>query len=172
MKWSVRISKSMVDQIRADLQRPHAFAAERVGFILARGGNQNGTEWLVLPESYLPVADAHYIDEPKVGAKIGSGAIRAVMQSILQHGVTGLHVHMHEHNGHPRFSRVDLSNYPALVSSFRNVAPHMAHGALLLSRTSCDALLWLPKWTEPISGGRIVVIGRPTGLFDSGELYG
>jgi hypothetical protein len=172
MTWCIRITRGMVDEIRTDLRRPHAFAAERVGFLLARAGNQTGAEWVVLPLTYQPVLDEHYMDDPKVGARVGSDAIRAVMQTLLQHGLTALHVHMHEHAGRPRFSRVDLANYPALISGFRNVAPRVAHGALLLSEDSCDALVWLPGSDQLLGGGRIVVVGRPTGFFDGGELYG
>jgi hypothetical protein len=171
MTWAIRVPKTMLDDIRADLRRPHPFAAERVGFLLARAGNQTGSEWLVLPHAYLPVPDHQYIDDPKVGARIGSDAIRSVMQSLLRQGASGLHVHMHEHHGTPRFSRVDISNYPPLVAGFRNVAPGMAHGAMLLSENSCDALVWLPGRSEPVHGGRVVVVGRPLRVFDNGGMY-
>lgn len=169
MRWCLRIPRHMVDQIRDDLRRPHPFAAERVGFLLARAGNSLGAEWLVLPTDFLPVPDDHYIDDPRVGARIGSGAIRATMQAVLGQGLSALHVHMHEHAGRPGFSRVDLAHYPALISGFRNVAPSLAHGALLLSDDSCAALVWLPDSPIAQPDGRIVVTGRPTSFLRGGS---
>ena len=78
---------------------------------------------------------------------------------------------MHEHIGRPRFSRVDTTNYPSLISAFRNVAPSIVHGAILLSEDSCDALVWLPQAQRPVSGGRIVIVGRPIDFFNGSALY-
>lgn len=171
MTWTFKITRSMIDQVRRDLRTPHPFAAERVGFLFARIGNQSEPEKLILPETYAPVPDHQYIDDPKVGARIDSAAIRSAMQTALAVGVSVFHVHMHEHPGRPRFSGVDLANYPSLIGALRNVAPNIAHGALLLSEDSCDALVWLPGAARPVPGGRIVTIGRPTDFLDGGALY-
>lgn len=171
MTWTIRIMRSMLGQVREDLARPHPFAAERVGFLLFRVGNQAGTERLLLPERYIAIPDEQYEDDPLVGARIGSGAIRNVMQAVLSTGMGALHVHGHGHRGSPRFSRVDLANYPALIAAFRNVAPTVPHGALLLSEDSSNALVWLPRVERPVAGGRIVVVGRPMGFFEGGAIY-
>lgn len=172
MTWTLRVNANMLEQIRTDLVRPHAHAAERVGFVYARMGNQGGPEPQVLPTRYAAVADADYVEDPKVGARIGSSAIRQAMQASLSEGVGVFHIHMHEHKGRPRFSHVDLDAYPDLVRGFQNISPKLAHGALLLSEDSIECLVWLPGTKRPAEGGRIVVVGRPMGLFPgTGGLY-
>jgi len=171
MTWTFKITRDMIDQVRRDLHTTHPFAAERVGFLFARVGNQSEQEKLILPAMYSPVQDHQYIDDPKVGACIDSSAIRSAMQTALASGVSVFHVHMHEHKGRPRFSRVDLANYPGFIGAMRNVAPNVAHGALLLSEDSCDALVWLPGIAQPVPGGRIVTTGRPTDFLEGGALY-
>lgn len=172
MSWTIRIAAPMLDDIRADLLRPHSHAGERVGFVYARIGNQSGTEIQILPLRYSPVADAHYLIDPTVGAKIGSDAIRSAMQVALSDGLSVFHVHLHPHRGRPRFSSIDLEDYPHLVGGFRNVAPALPHGALLLSLDSAEGLVWLPKVPQPAVAGRIVIVGRPMKFIrDSGPHY-
>lgn len=172
MTWTIRITAPMLNEIRLDLMRPHAHAAERVGFVYARVGNADGPEPQVLPYRYSPVADADYIPDDEVGARFGSNAIRQAMQVSLTDDSCVLHVHMHPHSGRPRFSIVDLENYPALVQSFRNVTPQRPHGALLLSHDSIDCLLWMPGSARPAPGGRLVIVGRPMRFgLATGDLY-
>ena len=91
MSISVRLLRRLRDEIAADLHRRHAFAAERVGFVLARW-SRAGDHLLVLPYEYLPVADAHYIDDPSVGFRIDERAIRAALQATLDAQAACLHV--------------------------------------------------------------------------------
>lgn len=172
MSWTLRITHQMLSHIRGDLARPHPHAAERVGFVYARMGNQTGPELQVLPIQYAAVADSDYIEDLHVGAKIGSSAIRQAMQTSLSGGFGVFHIHMHERLGRPFFSRVDLECYPDLVRGFRNVSPTLAHGALLLSPDSVECLVWLPRSQRPTPNGRIVVVGRPM-LFTvgTGDVY-
>lgn len=171
MTWTFKIARELLTRIREDVRRPHPFAWERVGFLFARVGNQSHDEKIILPLTYTPVPDDQYIDDPEVGARINSAAIRAAMQAGLSTGMSVFHAHMHEHSGRPRFSRVDLVNYPDLVRALRNVAPGVPHGALLLSEDSCDALVWAPGAERATPGGRIVVVGRPTNFLEGGTLY-
>lgn len=172
MTWTVRINAHMLGEIRKDLARTHPHAAERVGFVYARMGNQGGPELQILPARYESLPDSDYIPDDEVGAKIGSVAIRRAMQNSLADGVGVFHVHMHEHRGRPGFSPVDLAAYPGLITGFQNVSPALAHGALLLSHDSCECLVWLLGTKRPTGGGRIVVVGRPMNFFgDAGGLY-
>jgi hypothetical protein len=172
MTWSIRITSQMLAEVRLDLARRHPFAAERVGFVFARMGNRDGPEIQILPTGYTPIADDEYVDDPEVGARIDSAAIRRAMQTSLSQGAGVFHVHMHEHKGRPRYSGTDLGSYPDLVRGFRNVSPTVAHGALLLSRDSLECLVWTPGSPQPAHGGRIVVVGRPMAFLRSvGGLY-
>jgi hypothetical protein len=172
MTWTFRIASQMIDEVRRDLARPHAHAAERIGFVYARTGNEGGPELQILPHKYAPVADADYIEDEEVGAKINSNAIRTAMQVSLSEQLGVFHVHMHHKKGRPRYSPVDLETYPGLIKGFQNISSKLAHGALLLSPDSLECLVWLPRSKQPSQGGRIVVVGRPMNfLGGSGGLY-
>lgn len=171
MNWTIRVSRSFLADVRKDLKRPHAHAAERIGFISCRISDL-GRELLVLPIEYAPVADDHYIPDRRVGARISGDAIRCAMESAMRQNACILHVHMHERAvGYPKFSRVDLNDYPKVIRSFQAVCPDMPHGAMVLSRDSVNCLLWRPGKKEPTPGGRVVVLGRPMEFHDAGELY-
>jgi hypothetical protein len=110
--------------IQEDLARRHKFAHERVGFVTCRAAEiQNGI--MVLAESYYPVADENYLQDDSVGAVINGSAIRAAMQTSLDGGAGMFHIHMHEHFGIPRPSRVDLEDSRRFIPDFFNVTPHM-----------------------------------------------
>lgn len=171
MSWVLRMTASLVDDIRADLTRPHPFAFERIGYVLCRIGNQGSAQPILLPFEHLRVDDGHYIPDHAVGARISGAAIRSVMERVLNHRVAALHVHMHDHEGVPRYSGVDLAEYPKHVQAMRNVGSDLPHGALLLSRDSAAALVWIPSDSRPAPGGRIVMLGRPALFEPGGALY-
>lgn len=166
MSVQFRLPRWLYEQIRGDLSRPHPFAAERVGFLSARPGNQTASPLLVLFTNYSVVPDADYIDDMTSGARIGSSAIRATMQRILDERSGGFHVHMHPHIGRPYFSKMDLREGPRLIESFRNVAPNLPHGMLLLSEDSCLGQVWLPKHTSLVAANRISVVGYPLEIIE------
>jgi hypothetical protein len=171
MKWNIRLIGQLADQIRADLRRPHAFAAERVGFLRCRVATLDQAGWLILPFDYLPIPDERYIRDDTVGAKIDSSAIRIAMDAAMADDIAILHVHLHEHAGQPGFSRTDLNSYPGLVRALQNAAPSRPHGAIVLSDDSANALIWLPGSSRPERGGKIVVVGRPMRFLTEGGLY-
>jgi hypothetical protein len=168
--WCLRMTGALCDRIRADLARPHPFAAERVGVLFVRPGAAEGAA-LLLAGDYVPVADEDYVDNPAVGATIGSRAIRRIMQGVLDRGCGAVHVHTHGGRGKPRFSRVDHRDLPGLVRSFRAVGPTLPHGALVFSDDNCECLVWLPGGAAPAPGGRVSIVGFPTRFFDQGALY-
>ena len=122
MRWTFRIERKLLEGIRRDLERRHAFAAERVGFLFTRLGNKKSShETLVLAESYWPVPDELYIDDPTVGARYEAAVHRQLYERALQDGVGVFHVHVHEHRGTPGFSGVDVRCLEKLVPSLRTV---------------------------------------------------
>lgn len=69
MKSISHITKGLLCNIHADRDRPHEFAAERVEFISCRESTlPNGMA--ILAESYLPVDDQDYVDDPAFGAVV------------------------------------------------------------------------------------------------------
>ena len=83
MPITIHLPRGLYQGVLADLRRPHAHAAERIGFLygrLAPGGP------LVVMTRYLPVLDDQYVVDDTVGARINGDAIRAAMQGVLDTG--------------------------------------------------------------------------------------
>jgi hypothetical protein len=152
----VRIARRLLREVAEDLHRPHAFAAERVGFLFARWVRHEG-ENIVLSFAYRPVADEHYIDDPSVGARFNGAAIRAALQSTLNWQCACLHVHAHPPTM-PYFGRLDLSEQEKLIPSFLATVPSAPHGALLLYGDHATARLWSEGAFHP---ARVVAVGFP-----------
>lgn len=144
MKVLFRASAAFMASVRADLIRPHAFAAERVGFIAVKAAV--GQDHLVLlARAYHPVADEDYLDDPSVGAMMGSEAIRKALATAFIGKFGMIHVHPHWHRGVPRFSRVDLREQANFVPDFFNVRPDLPHGAIVLSEDAARGRCWLAR---------------------------
>jgi len=95
----LRLTRRLCDEVRVDLARPHAFAAERVGFLFGRLGNAQTNDPMVLFTGYSSLDDERYINDPNSGARIDSHAIRGAMQQVINRHEGVFHVHMHEWNG-------------------------------------------------------------------------
>lgn len=159
MTWTLRITKKLVLTMRADLNREHAFAAERVGFAYGTTEDASTGHVIVLVRDYVPVDDDQYLNDPSVGARISGTSIRIAMQRALRDNLATFHVHMHDHEGQPDFSRVDVRETPPIVHSLSAAQPKQAHGALLLSRNMLTASVWLPGSRVAAPAGKIVIVG-------------
>lgn len=137
-----RATGAFLSRVRDDLERPHAFAYERVGFITARAAR--GAEGLVLiAEDYFPVADQDYLRDPNIGALIGPEALRKALELALLKGVGVFHVHMHGLSPRLWFSPVDLREQAKFIPDFFTVCPQMPHGALVLNAKTAAGRVWL-----------------------------
>jgi hypothetical protein len=161
MTLQFRITSQLLAQVKADLSRRHAYARERVGFIVASAAELAASGLGVLARSYLPVADEHYINQPKVGALMSGDALRDAMQFAYRAKCSIFHVHMHEHQGWPWFSRYDLSENSKFVPDFFNVSTIGPHGALVLSHNSAAGIVWTTKASNPASFDEIIEVGAP-----------
>ncbi len=144
----IRLAYPLYKAVKADLTRPHPFAAERVGFLFSKVGIGPDGVILLLPVDYLPLPDEQYVDEgdPLIGAAINGAAIRSAMQRVLDSGMGAFHVHMHAyHTGCPHFSPTDWHDLPDIVQSLRSADARLIHGALLLSQDAATGALWLPN---------------------------
>ena len=142
MSTLFRATSLFIDDVRQDLERPHAFAAERVGFISIRAANA-GETLLLLAQEYHPVDDADYVNDSSVGAMMGQEAIRKALNIALLQPVGMIHVHMHGHRGLPGFSNIDLSEQLNFVPDFFKVRKGMPHGAVVLSHDKAAGRIWL-----------------------------
>ena len=159
-----RARADLLDRVRDDLQRPHPFAAERVGFLLCRAGRLNDDGLVVLAADYHCVDDGDYLDDPRVGAMMGPAAIRKALQRSYNGGAQDIglfHVHMHHHSGMPGFSRVDLTEYRKFIPDFFNAVPAMPHGAIVLSFDCAIGLCWRTPDGGPTRIGRCTSVGAP-----------
>ena len=163
MNTLLRIPRQLAHDMREDLLRKHVFAAERVGFARVALGKGEGSLLLLL-KSYWPVPDDHYVNDPRVGARINSVAICIAMQDVLTGGHGLFHVHLHHHKGRTGVSRTDQAEIPKLVNSFRAVGPNAAHGFLILSFDHALAFVSPPGESRLFSVGKISIVGYPLEL--------
>ncbi|MBS1501481.1 MAG: ThiF family adenylyltransferase, partial [Bacteroidetes bacterium] len=133
-KLKVRIPGELFARMQEDLRRPHEFASERVGFAYADTVRLKDGTILALFKEYRPVKDEHYLHAPRVGAKIGSSAIREAMQHVMDYGRGGFHVHLHDHYGPTGPSGTDESSLPQIVESLTHADRRLVHGLMILSR--------------------------------------
>lgn len=160
MNVDLKINGALLDGTRADLDRRHAFAHERVGFLTA-GAAWTRAGLLLTVRGYRPVADEDYEYAPRVGAKIGSAAMRKAVQWAFRPPSTLLHVHTHKGSGRPQFSGVDLESARAFVPGFFGPTPRMPHGLLVLSDNSVAGLLWLGEDRPPVEIDTFTRIDAP-----------
>jgi hypothetical protein len=159
MSITIRLTQKVYEEVLRDLRRPHAHAAERVGFLYGRVAA--GPSPLILMTRYSPVADERYVYYLDVGARIDGDAIRAALQGVLDSGDGVFHTHLHEWPGRPGFSLVDNRELPRLIPAFQAVGRGQATGLFLLSPDSAIADVWLPGAQRPQRAGRIAVVGYP-----------
>jgi hypothetical protein len=160
MRIRFKITSGLFGSIRADLGRPHAFAYERVGFILA-GVAQSASGVLILAREYRPVADEDYLPDTSVGAMMGPEAIRKAMEWALMKKESIFHVHSHGGRGIPRFSAVDVRESAKFVPDFLKVAPGMIHGAMVLSDDAALGRFWVFGNCGPQGVSDVVEVGMP-----------
>lgn len=163
----VKMTKSIYDTMRADLRRPHPFAYERVGFILAR--KEVSSETLsIFATNYHPILDSHYINDPDVGAKIGAAALRGIMERAYPTKECIIHVHLHDHSGPPRFSKADRIGYNQMIPSFHNIGGTAVHGGMVFSFDNAIGLIWTSKNKEPFFVNKLSIIGYPLEIKETG----
>jgi len=164
MKTTIRIPAPLLKAIGVDLARPHAFAAERVGFLFAFASGLDTDRPLILARDYVPVKEDEYIRDMRVGARIDANAIRGVRQRIIGQQESAFHVHAHIGRGMPRLSRTDIAQLPPVVQSFCTTCPTKPHGLIVLSDDSIASFIWMPGMRANIAG-EVVVVGLPMQRF-------
>jgi ThiF family len=142
MQTIIKIPHSLFRQALNDLNRPHPFAMERVGFFSTRCSRFKST-LLVHCIGYTPVEDGHYIYDDTVGVRIGPQAITAAMTRSLTGGVGQIHVHAHGGRGLPSPSGIDSDELPPLLRSLNNANSSAAHGWMILSDSDAWASISL-----------------------------
>jgi hypothetical protein len=164
MKTRIKFTRQLLDRARADLDRPHSFAHERVGFFIA-GATACGHMVILLARDYVPVDDADYLYNPKVGATIGGNAMRKALQFAYRARSSLLHVHSHGGRGRPEFSDVDLKSGANFVPGFFHAIPRMPHGLVVLSTNSASAKIWFSENEDGEYASGFTSVGAPLAKF-------
>ena len=160
-----KIADDLLISIRADLARPHSYAAERVGFLSVRQVRL-GAIILLLATAYYPVPDEQYIDDPYSGARINSEAIRGAMQLALDTGEGIFHIHPHLGSNTPRFSSMDRRETPPIIKSLQVVSPESTHGMIVINNKKLSGLVQTPNEDTLIPINKTVVVGFPTKIIN------
>jgi hypothetical protein len=165
----IRIPVALYRDAMQDLRRPHPFAAERVGFFSTALKRVSKKAAILTVSDYHPVRDEYYIDDPSVGAKINSSAIRQAMQRILTTKRGCFHVHLHDHGSRPAPSSTDQESLPSLIESFSHINRELANGYLILSRDSFFAAIRIDGAKQLLHPAKVSVVGYPSrfSFFDS-----
>ena len=116
---------------------------------------------LILGEAYHPVDDDDYLDDPTVGAMMGSSAIRKALEIAYVQKVAMAHVHLHDHLGMPGFSSVDVTESAKFMPNFFHVAAGLPHCAVVLSADNALGLCWRPGHQKPAYLDYITEVGAP-----------
>lgn len=74
----LKIPRQLLEAALTDLERPHSFAAERLGFFSFRQSNSSICPHLLCYD-YHPIADECYVHDDTVGGRINSVAIQDAM---------------------------------------------------------------------------------------------
>ncbi len=162
MRIRFKIPLKLLGAALANLRRPHAFAAERVGFFVCRPALLPDEGLLVLAQDFHAVDDEDYLNHPGAGATMGSEAIRKALQLSYCKGASMFHVHVHEHFGKPGFSGTDSRETSRFVPDFWHVQPNLPHGAIVLSQDSAYGRCWIPTKKAPVDVSEFVSVGVPT----------
>jgi hypothetical protein len=157
----LKIRADLLASVRADLERSHPFAWERVGFLFAAAASIDEQDLLLTIRSYMPVDDGDYVADRKVGAKIGSNAMRRAVEAAYRPASAILHVHTHHGSGIPSFSSVDLASAKEFVPGFFETAPRMPHGLLVLSDDAAYGHIWFDATKKPKPIDRFMSVGVP-----------
>ena len=127
-----------------------------------------GSDVLILPRRYRPVADEDYLRDASVGAKIGPEAIRKALQWAMQDGHALFHVHTHGGRGVPQFSGIDVRD-AKFVPDFCKVAPQCVHGALVLSDDAARGQVWLDRKRPHTFIAQFTEVGAPLRVWSAHE---
>jgi hypothetical protein len=169
MRVAIKFPGPLYEAVRRDLERPHAFAEERVGFVGGRIGTLSGEACVVLITRYDAIPDNDYVEDSDVGAKIGQDAIVRATQAAYYGRAAreGLfHIHLHPHRGQTWMSRVDACDTPQIIQGIQAVSPNAPHGIIILSMDHGSGWVWLPSSKHPIVAESLSVIGAPVGVFE------
>jgi hypothetical protein len=159
MNILLRVSADQLKLCRENLARRHAYAYERVGFLITK------TAWasagpIVIPYDYVPVPDDQYVKDSSVGARISQEAVRNALNHALLRRAGVFHVHQHHFGPDLWFSKTDLDDQNRMIPDFFTVSKDQIHGSLVIGPNSVTGRPWADSCTPSVFT-KISVIGSP-----------
>lgn len=158
VKITLKLRSDLLEEILEDLRRSHPFAAERVGFIVARP-TRSKSGIILLASRYIVVPDDGYVEDHSAGAVMNEKTIFGAMQIGYAENVSVIHLHLHDHAGQPGFSSTDRRESAKFVPAFLGARPEYPHAAVVLSKDRFIGLCWLKGKKKPQSISQFVVVG-------------
>jgi hypothetical protein len=168
MKVTLKITRPLLEKLLNDLERPHGFAYERLGYISVKVA-QHAYGLNLLATAYHPVADGHYVPDENCGARMGGEAIRHAMERCHQTTTGQLWIHTHGRRRSTEPSRTDRHYGPRVATSLANAGVGIPCGWAVISEYSISGEVILPKG-EILELGSMSVVGRPMRLSSDPEI--
>jgi hypothetical protein len=165
MKIVFKIPSALLHTAQTDLRRSHAFAYERIGFLVCKSSYSINGVLTIYAFDYVTVPDNYYIPDNTVGVRFGKEAIQQALVLAFNEGnqnVSVFHVHEHLGNSIPWFSHTDIESAKTFVPDIFNTAPKMPHGTLVLNEAHGAGLVWLGKTIKPQPIDTVISVGVPT----------
>ncbi|MBW7894134.1 MAG: ThiF family adenylyltransferase [Opitutaceae bacterium] len=155
----VKIPRTLLHAALADLERPHQFAGERLGFFSFRQ-SLDASEPLLLCFTYHSIPDEQYIEDYSVSGRISGAAIQAAMERAYKTGAGQIWVHTHGRKGIPGVSPTDQESGPKVVKSCANAQSRTLHAWAVISEHGiCGQVRDIDGTFHPLR--RLAVIGWP-----------
>jgi hypothetical protein len=158
----VKIPRSLLIAALADLERPHPFALERLGFFSFKQ-SLDARLPLLLCHEYHPIPDNQYVRDPSCAARINGAAIQAAMGRSFRTLSGQMWVHSHSRHGCPSPSPTDHHEGPRVAQSCANAQPKALQAWAVLSEDGiAGQVRGLDGKFTAISG--LSVVGWPMGI--------
>lgn len=173
----IKIPRPLLKAVLDDLERPHRFAAERLGFISFRQSLHSKTPFLLCHE-YHSIPDEQYIYDETCGGRIDGNAIRSAMGRAFREQCGQLWVHMHGRRGIPGPSPTDLEEGPKVVQSLANAQPKVFQGWAVISEDGIAGAVrhpsgdYLDDLQIAVTGWPMVIPRRPVQVPVSKKFFG
>ena len=139
MNKTLVISTVLLNQAIADLERPHEFAFERIGFFICH--NETNT---FLSYDWFSLEDGFYVESEQFGALIGADGMQSIMQKAYSTQSGMFHFHLHNFQQDPTFSSVDLHSLRnEMIPSLYNFSQNGIHGGLIKGKKSFNGIYFI-----------------------------
>lgn len=139
----IKIPRSLLGTAMSDLERPHPFAWERLGFLSCHQ-IASPLRPILLCHDYHPIPDDQYLEDYRCGARIGEAAIQAAMQRVLESGSSQIWIHTHGRRRSTAPSTTDCREGPNLVRCLSNVNRNLHHGWAVISDSEISGQICNP----------------------------